>query len=204
MLPVTNNSDQESDLPDRAAVARALAGDQKAYSELYARNSWVVRRIGLRFVHRSEELDDFVQEVFLKAFSSLGSYRGTGTFRSWLGRIAATTGINARERERVDEPAAPEFLDETLPAQTDTRPDLLCMAREAATALKTAIAALPAEYARLIEQVYFQRLRYREISEMNEVPVGTLKARVHRAKARMEQVLLRLGIQSGSAALATG
>jgi RNA polymerase sigma-70 factor (ECF subfamily) len=184
----------DPDALDRAAVSRALAGEQDAFAEIYARNAPAVRRIAPRFLRRTEEREDFVQEVFLKVFSALRSYRGSGPLGAWIHRIAVTTGINARARSAPEDPLSPQVLSSTLAARADAEPDALCVARELVGAVRSAVSELPRRYAAAIEERYLSRKPYQQTSQLSGVPVGTLKARLHRGKALLRRALEGRGI----------
>jgi RNA polymerase sigma-70 factor (ECF subfamily) len=199
-LPTDGADATDADALDRAAVFRALAGAQDAFAEIYARNAPAVRRMAPRYLHRAEEREDFVQEVFLKAFSALRSYRGTGPLGAWINRIAVTTGINARARALPEEPLSPAVLSSTLAARAAAEPDALCVARELMGAVRAAVSELPRRYAAAIEERYLSRTPYQQTSELTGVPVGTLKARLHRGKALLRRALEGRGIHGPFAA----
>jgi len=178
---------------DRLAVTRALSGDQHAFRELYERNKPSIRRIGARVLRRGEDLDDFVQDVFLKVFARLSSFRGTGSFRSWAARIAFTTAFNARSRGHADEAYGPETVDGLVSEPSRTGPEARLMGKELAQALRTAIAELPAHYRRIVTLVSDSRLKYHEAADITDLPVNTLKSHFRRAKAQIRHVLERLG-----------
>lgn len=178
---------------DRLAVSRALEGDQQAYRELYQRNQSRIRGIGAKVLPRGEDLDDFVQEVFLKVFNRLPSFRGSGRFRSWASRIAFTTAFNARTRGRADQPVDPDTLAGMAPEQEDEGPEARLMGREITRAIRAAIADLPAHYRRIVNLVSDLRLKYHEAAEITELPVNTLKSHFRRAKAQIRNALQHLG-----------
>lgn len=178
---------------DRDAVPRALSGDQQAFRELYERNKTPIRRIGARVLRKGEDLDDFVQDVFLKVFARLSSFRGTGSFRSWASRIAFTTAFNARARGRAAEPLGPEMVVGLVVEPSCTGPEARLMGKEVAEAVRKAIAELPAHYRRAVTLVSDLRLKYHEAAGITDLPVNTLKSHFRRAKVQIRRALQRLG-----------
>jgi len=181
---------ENSDSLDRAAVTQVLGGDRRAFTGIYRRNVRYIRIVGNRLLRKPPEVDDFIQDVFLKAFTHLRSYRGTGQFRSWLLRIAYTTAINTRKRTTEEKPLDPAVLEATIPVTDDSQPEYQVLVREAIRAVKDALAALPAQYARILELAYFFHLKYREIAELIDIPIGTIKAQAFRARILLRRQLL--------------
>lgn len=178
---------------DRRAVQRALSGDQQAYRELYGRNQAPIRRIGSKVLRRNEDLDDFVQDVFLKVFARLPSFRGTGRFRSWAARIAFTTAFNTRARGRLDELLDPRMLSRLPMESTHEGPEAGLMGREVVQAVRGAIAELPSHYRRVVTLVSDLRLKYQEAADITDLPVNTLKSHFHRAKGQIRRAMQRRG-----------
>ena len=181
---------ENSDSLDRAAVTQVLGGDRRAFTGIYRRNVRYIRIVGNRLLRKPPEVDDFIQDVFLKAFTHLRSYRGTGQFRSWLLRIAYTTAINTRKRTTEERPLDPMILDVTIPVERDSQPENQVLVHEAIRFVREALAALPAQYARILELACFFRLKYREIAEIIDIPVGTIKAQAFRARILLRRQLL--------------
>jgi len=176
---------------DRSAVLRTLAGDSRAFDGIYHRNHSRVRYIGKRILGYSREIDDFVQEVFTTAFTKLDRFRGTGFFHSWLSRIAVTTAINFRDRTPSETPVDPETIESILVEKPQFQPEALAASRETIRWVRTIVAELPDRYRHVIDLVYGFHLRYREIAEITNIPVGTIKSYVYRAKVTIRRLLDR-------------
>ena len=179
----------DSDSYDRRAVLATLAGSREAFTQLYSRNITLIRGIGDRILHGAPDTDDFIQVVFLKAFTHLHGYRGSGLFRSWLARIAYTTALNIRRRRIRETPVDPALLAETVPASLGYSPENEFLRLEASDLLRQAVAALPYPYRRVVRLKFFSELSFPDIARLTELPVGTLKARLHRAKGMLRRLL---------------
>lgn len=181
---------------DRSAVLRTLAGDSRAFDGIYHRNESRVRYIGGRILGFRRDLDDFVQDVFTTAFAKLDRYQGTGFFRAWLSRIAVTTAINLRDRTPSENPVDPETIESILLDAPRLQPDALCISRETIRWVRSILADLPARYRQVIDLAYGFHLRYREIADITNIPVGTIKSYVHRAKAMIRGIVGDPGIDT--------
>lgn len=175
---------------DLEAVKAVLQGNRNAFRQLVERYQPAVSALGRRMLPPPrEELADYVQEVFLKAFASLGQYSGEGRFYSWLMRIAYTTGLNRVQRAVPEDPADPELLSQHWAAPMETNPERLALRAAVLEAVIEAIRDLPEQSALPVELFFIMKLRYREIEKMTGVPVNTLKSQVRRARKLLQEKL---------------
>jgi RNA polymerase sigma-70 factor (ECF subfamily) len=180
---------EECDREDREVVKSVLAGNRNAFRRLVERYQPVVSSLGRRLIRSSADVPDYVQEVFLKAFSRLSQYSGAGRFYSWLVRIAYTTAINRSERAVPEVAMDPEVLDRAWRAGRDEDPERQTFRNAILEALSQAIAELPEHFAVAVELFFFADLRYSEISKMTGVPPNTLKSHVFRARLLLREKL---------------
>jgi RNA polymerase sigma-70 factor (ECF subfamily) len=167
------------ELDDDALVARASGGnDNAAFAELVRRHQGKVRGLLLRLTGNSTLADDLAQEVFLRAYRGLVGFEGRSRFSTWLYRIAYNVFLNHRTRTREltrlpddyeSRAAAPEG--ELSPARYDMRRDLA-----------DAVTRLPERYRAVVTLYYLQDVSYPEIAEILDLPLGTVKTHLHRAK----------------------
>jgi len=180
---------------DDELIRKALAGDQRAYTELVERYRGALFHIVVRMVRRPEEAEDLVQEAFIKAFGALQTYRFEYRFSTWLYKIAANCAIDFLRRRKIealslDRPVATadgevkvELADWTFnPEETFHRH------RQRVT-IAEAIEALPTKYKEVIVMRHQRDMPYSEIAQMLGVPVGTVKARIFRARELLKKGL---------------
>jgi RNA polymerase sigma-70 factor (ECF subfamily) len=172
------------DLRDEEVLDLVLEGDTEAFSILVTRHRSRVERLGMSFLHDAEDAADFTQDVFVKAYMALGSFKGRSSFSTWLLRIAYNTAINAKQRRRETLALAPE---DDLPG--DAGADVAHLKNETVRAVREAMAGLPPRQAICIELYFGYDLRYAEISEITGFPVNTIKSHVFRAKKILRQRL---------------
>ncbi len=166
--------------PDLPVVNRVLAGDREAYRILVDRYQRQLMRLGYRFHRSHDDVQDFVQEVFLKCFERLPQFRGKGRFYSWLMRIAFNHGMDRIGKRR------PEICSEEIDS-ADTKADPARQALQALARreLRSAVSQLPVQVAACVDLFFFFELTYLEVSRATGIPVNTVKSHVYRAKERL-------------------
>jgi len=164
--------------PDAEFVARAMAGDPAGFEAIVER--WQHRIVGLawRFCRDRATAEDLAQEVFLKAYRSLGSFRGDSAFSTWLISIAVNT---CRSRLRAEGQPLLSLDPERLFA---TARSPLCSIEEhqRAEAVRRAVLTLPERYRDAILVYYFEEKDLAESARVLGVAEGTLKAQLHRGR----------------------
>ncbi|MCS7273448.1 MAG: sigma-70 family RNA polymerase sigma factor [Fimbriimonadales bacterium] len=186
-------------LTDEQLAAKARAGDTSAMEELYLRYRQPIFRIVYRSTRNADEAEDIVQEVFLKAFERLHTFREQSRFSTWLMRIALNLCTDrARMRQRrqlLVEREAEHRLAWSHPKPPDPLESVRRYAFE--EAFYTALHQLPAHHQQLIIMRDLEEMDYEQIAEILGVSVGAVKLRVMRArrafKAKLEPLLRAIG-----------
>ena len=180
---------------DERLIKDALAGDQKAYRELLSRHRQSIYHVIFKIVRHPEEANDLVQETFMKAFGSLSSYRFEYRFSTWLYKIAANNAIDHLRKKRIealslDKPVQTYDGEVSIeiPDWTNNPEEDLYRKRRAVT-VQEAIASLPPKYREVIVLRHQQDKSYEEIAEQLHIPVGTVKARIFRARELLKKKL---------------
>ncbi|MBU0934025.1 MAG: sigma-70 family RNA polymerase sigma factor [Spirochaetes bacterium] len=187
-------NEAEPELSDAEVIARVLDGETDAFALLVRRHQRRILRLGYGFFRNSHEAEDFVQDVFLKAWAGLSGFRGKAAFSTWLTRIAYNTGINAK---RVS--GRYEALDYEPEDDRSLSPEDAHLRKEAGRILRSAMAALPEKYAVCLDLFFFEGLPYAEISQITGYPVNTIKSHVFRAKQELRTSLApALALPSGA------
>jgi RNA polymerase sigma-70 factor, ECF subfamily len=167
-----------------ALVEGAQGGDARAFEALYRRSVGRVYALCLRMVRDSQRAEELTQDVFVRAWQRLGSFRGESLFTTWLHRLAVNV-ILQDTRSRGRREAREEVVDDPGDHGRRSREDTTGLRMD----LERAIAALP-EGARtvvVLRDVY--GYKYDEIAEMQGVALGTVKAQIHRARRMMRESL---------------
>jgi RNA polymerase sigma-70 factor, ECF subfamily len=169
---------------DEEVIGRVLDGDTEAFALLVRRHRARVQRLGMSFFRDEEEVADFTQDVFVKAYVALASFKGKSLFSTWLLRIAYNTAINEKKRKREQLPLDSENLVSPAPGIDETH-----LRGETAKVVREAMAELQPRQALCVELYFYYDLKYAEISEITGYPVNTIKSHVFRAKRILRERL---------------
>ncbi len=187
-LPVESRAVRDD--PDAALVAKAKTGDTDAFSQLVLRHQRVVYNLAYRFMRNPAAADDMAQEAFLKAFRLLGGFRGACSFSTWLYRV--TCSVCLSELDRRKRRAEVELQPWHDSAETQEAPGA---SNDEAEAIRRAVTQLPPNYAKAVTLYYLNEIPYEQIAEVMEVPMGTLKTWLHRARLQLRALVEKeLGI----------
>ena len=180
---------------DRATVADALGGDQRAYERLVDKYRGPLTHHVGKMVRDGAVVDDLVQEAFVKAFGSLESYSPAYAFSTWLYRITTNHAIDHIRRKKlptfsIDKPVQTRDgeLQMELP-DTTYRPDRAVVTDQRNAILREAVENLPPKYHRVIVLRHQEEKTYDEIAEELGLPLGTVKAHIFRARALLNKAL---------------
>ncbi len=162
---------------DERIVREVLEGNTGLFRLIVERYQRRIYAIGMRFFNNGDDSSDFTQEVFLRCYDRLQSFRGEARFYSWIVRIAYNLGINSVQRKHPEESMMEEYIRSEAPGPEKTH-----IRSEVASALREALARLPEKYRICLDLFFFMGLSYGEISEVTGYPVNTIKSHVFRAK----------------------
>ena len=170
---------------DKKVVRLVLEGDTEAFGELVAKYRKRIRALGYSFFHNESDVEDFVQDVFVKVFNALSSFRWESSFSTWITRIAYNMACNAVNRKK-------EYTSFTgdLEIPVEGRgPEELHLREATRQAVLSSIENLPHKYHVCLDMYFFYDMTYGEISEVTGFPVNTVKSHVFRAKKILRENL---------------
>ncbi|HOV98107.1 MAG TPA: sigma-70 family RNA polymerase sigma factor [Bacteroidota bacterium] len=176
-------------------VRLAKQGNQNAFKELRLKYHGALTHFVARLVNRREEVDDLVQEAFIKAFTSIQNYNEEFAFSTWLFKIAANNSIDYLRKKKlhtfsINTPFETEDEEYTfeLP-DTDLRPDQLLISNQRSKMLEEAMESLPPKYRQVIYMRHVEEMEYSEIAKALDEPLGTVKAHIFRAREMLYKQL---------------
>lgn len=178
---------------DVQIVDRCLAGDDSAWEELIRTHSRRVYGICYRFTGSDTESQDLAQEVFLRLYKSLASFRPKeGSFQVWLARLTRNLLIDHYRKTRMQR--ATDSIEEQLPVleqkgSAGNRTDALLVGRETGELIQQALARLSPELRETVILRDLEEMEYREIAQVLQVPEGTVKSRLNRGRAELARLL---------------
>jgi RNA polymerase sigma-70 factor (ECF subfamily) len=180
--------------PDSSLIGRCLDGDEAAWEDLVRLHTRRVYSICYRFTNNQTDAQDITQEVFLRLFRSLKSYRSKeGSFGVWLTRLTRNLLIDNYRRGRMDR--VTDSIDDQLPVlearSAETRADAMLAGREASEILQHGLQRLSPDLRETVILRDLEGMEYREIAEVLKVPEGTVKSRLNRGRAELARYLRR-------------
>ncbi len=180
---------------EASLVKRCLAGEQAAWEEMVKAHTKRVYALCYRFTNRDNQAQDLTQEVFLRVFKSLGSFRaGEGSFTVWLTRLTRNLLVDHYRRtkaERVTDAIEDKLAVLEGKTGADSRTEGLLAGREAGELLQAALQKLSPELREAVILRDLQEMEYRQIARVLNVPEGTVKSRLNRGRAELSRVLRR-------------
>ncbi len=179
---------------DFALVSRASSGDQQAYAELLGRYRDAIYFMLLKMVNNSSDAEDLTIEAFGKAFKNIDQYTPNFAFSTWLFKIATNNCIDFIRKKRaatVSIDGSTEDQDTaSVTIQSDTPdPEENMINKQKIKLLRDVVNKLKPRYRTLVELRYFKEYSYEEISEELELPIGTVKAQLFRARELLFNIL---------------
>jgi RNA polymerase sigma factor (sigma-70 family) len=190
---VSGNNQAPEDL-----VRTALGGDQKAYKALFEMYRQAIFHIAVKIVRNPEEANDLVQETFIRAFGSLKTYDCHYRFSTWLYKIAANCSIDFLRKRKIDALSLDRPI-ETKDGEVQMEvpdnsynPERDLHEKERSFGIEEAIESLPEKYREVIILRHKEDQSYEEIAKALHVPVGTVKARIFRARELLKKKLKSL------------
>lgn len=178
-------------------VTKAKDGDQKAYAEIMQRYKDSIYFMALKMVNNKDDAMDLTVETFAKAFENLEKYKPEYAFSTWLFRIATNNSIDFIRKKRLniislDSLSEEEGEENYLQVRAEgLNPEETSIRKQESERLKNMVEQLPLRYRKLIVLRYYEELSYEEIAQQLDVPLGTVKAQLFRARDLMANILNR-------------
>ena len=180
---------------DAALVGKCIEGDERAFRELVGRYQARVYSLAYRMLRVREDAEDITQETFVRMFRAARRYDPERPFSSWLFTIASRLCIDHIRRRRLPtvsmfqrEPGSHEEWTLEL-ADPGQRPDEQTEQHEEERRMRALVDRLPEHYRIVVMLRHQEDLSYEEIAEALDMPLGTIKARIHRARALLRDLI---------------
>lgn len=181
---------------DKNLIERCRSGDLASFNELVKKYEKQVYNFAYRLTGNYDDANDVAQDSFLRVFNAIGTFRGDSSFTTWLFRITTNVFLDARKRAKAHpQSSLDEYLDleeSSVSRQvedTSPSPEALTEEVERGEILEKAIRSLP-EYQRAMVVLYHtEQKSYEEIAEVMNLPIGTVKSRLNRARLALKEKL---------------
>ncbi len=179
---------------DYTLVQRAVNGDQKAYAELMGRYRDAIYYMLLKMVNNASDAEDLTIEAFGKAFKNINQYAPNYAFSTWLFKIATNNCIDFIRKKKANHVSLDNTNDEHDSGSHDIQAPVLdpeehMINQQKIKLMREVVGKLKPRYRKLIELRYFKEFSYEEIAEELELPIGTVKAQLFRARELLFNIL---------------
>ena len=184
---------------DAQLVRQCLQGEGSAWEELVRRHSRRIFNICYRFTGNGTEAEDLTQDVFLRVYRTLGSYRSAhGGFGTWVTSVTRNLLIDHYRRTKRDR--LTDSLDDAAPVVENKeslgrRPDQQAVLAELSAQVQSALTKLSPELREAVILRDLQQLEYSEIQQVLAVPEGTVKSRINRGRIELARILQHMGVR---------
>lgn len=204
MLQKQNNRINTSKNDDLAIIEEILNGNKNLFSVLQKKYSKLIKTLIRKMIKDEDDVEDLVQETFIKAYKSLDRFQSNYTFSSWIYKIASNSCIDFLRKKRLNIVS----LDQPFTNKNDDddnihyeiednsyQPDIEFINNERKNALIDSIENLPEKYKIIIKMRHEEELDYNEIAEKLNLPLGTVKVHLFRARKLLLDNLKKYNIQ---------
>jgi len=186
-------------ISDKELIARIKKNsDQSAYAILLNRYKNSLMFTVLKMINNRDDAEDITMQAFTKAFKNLDSYNDEFAFSTWLFKIASNTSIDFLRKRRLETTSLDKNMNSddefgTTFAQNILDPDLdpeeSFVLKQRNILMQEVVESMNPKYRELIQLRYFEELKYEEIAEILNIPLGTVKVRLSRAKSLLTEIL---------------
>lgn len=194
-MEINNNLSEKAKI-DLALIEEAKQGNQAAYAKLMEKYKSTVYFMMLKMVKNDEDAEDLTIEAFGKAFNSIHNYQPKYAFSTWLFKIASNNGIDFIRKKKVyfssldDQVKNEDGISFSVEvASNSLDPEESIMKSQKIKLMREVVKQLKPRYQTLIEKRYFQELTYEEIAEELDLPLGTVKAQLFRAREFLADIM---------------
>ncbi len=173
-------------------VKKTLAGNKKAFESIIQQHQRLVSHVVFRMVQNPADREDVCQDVFLKVYEGLGGFKFESKLSTWIAKIAYNTCLNYLEKKTVplfDDLTPEEQSLESFPSRVQG-PDRIVEEKEASVLLRSEIDRMPVHYRTILTLYHLDQMSYKEIGETMDLPEGTVKSYLFRARRLLKDRLM--------------
>jgi RNA polymerase sigma-70 factor (ECF subfamily) len=187
---------------DIELVEQAKKGDQQSYAELLGRYRDAIYFMLLKMVNSPIDAEDLTIEAFGKAFKNIDQYTPNFAFSTWLFKIATNNCIDFIRKKRASHVSLDQSVDDdnslspsSLIQSDSPDPEANMINQQKIKLMREVVSKLKPRYRKLVELRYFKEYSYEEIADELELPIGTVKAQLFRARELLQNILNRTGVK---------
>jgi RNA polymerase sigma-70 factor (ECF subfamily) len=177
---------------DARLIEESLRGRTEAFGELVRRYQDRLYNTVYRLLDNAEDARDVVQDAFLNAYQALDTFKGDSLFFTWLYRIAMNTAFTLNRKQRLRlRVSGPQRTEEPLDISADSQPGRALERADEERRVQLALNRLSAEHRVVLIMKDMEGQKYETMAEILQVPIGTIRSRLHRARMELREILLK-------------
>jgi len=177
---------------EKELIQQAIIGNQQAFRFLVKKYERLVFHIAGRLISRQDDLEDLCQDVFIKVFKKLPSFRSDSKLSTWIATIAYREAIDYLNKNKIK---TEEFNTEILPRDFEScskiNPENISIKEEQKILILKSIERLPKQYKTILNMFYLEEFSIKEIEEITSMPEGTVKNYIFRARTLLKEELIK-------------
>lgn len=189
------NTKIENSLTDQHLVNKVLDGDTSAFETIIKNTEGLVAQIVFKMIINTEDRKDIAQDIYFKTFKKLSGFKFKSKLSTWIGQIAYNTCLNYLEKKKLIILPKTESEGDAISSETintsSNETEILIFQKDLSEILISEIDILPPLYKTLITLYHNEELSYEEIAQITELPEGTVKSYLFRARKSLRENLLR-------------
>ena len=196
-LSLRDNAMAQSYPDDSVLIERSQRGDRQAFDDLIRKHEKRAYQYAFRLTTNPEEASDVVADAFVRVYSALHNFKGQSAFTTWLYRILTNCFLDMRKREKsrptisLEATLATDEGELTRQVEDDSpTPHMEAEKTERERAVERAVGQLPEYQRAMITMYHVENLSYEEIAESLDLPIGTVKSRLNRARLSLRELLV--------------
>ncbi len=183
---------------DDVLIRRAQQGDRSAFNDLISKHERRAYQYAFRLTSNQDDASDIVADAFVRVFNALPNFKGNSAFTTWLFRILTNCYLDQRKRERNKQHVSLEGTLQTDSGEVERQiedtgdgPEEKLERSEREVAVQTAIGQLPEYQRAMLVMYHVENLSYEEMAETLDLPLGTVKSRLNRARLSLRELLVQ-------------
>lgn len=183
---------------DQLLISRCQQGDRNAFDDLICKHEQRAYQFAYRLTNNADEASDIVADAFIRVFNALPNFRGQSAFTTWLYRILTNCYLDFRKRDRSRHHASLETNLQTEHGEVERQveddadgPAELAERDARELAVQRALRKLPEYQRAMLVMYHVEQLTYEEIAEVQDLPIGTVKSRLNRARLSLRELLTK-------------
>lgn len=175
------------DPTDEALAVRVQRGESESFGDIMRRYQPKLTRYGSRFLAREEDIQDLVQDIFVKVYRNIQDFDSAQRFSPWIYRIAHNTFVNELRRKSSAPISLPDFDLFLMHTPSDESADDLSERESLKRLVESGLSNIPPKYREILVLYFMEELSYKEIADVLHIPVATVGVRMMRAKHALKQ-----------------